>query len=80
MDLLANQQVVNMRPDLFNAAIMGVPFVDAVTTMSDGTIPLTIIEWYVCVCTWCNNNCTPHERIRWRLTVVRASVICGMPT
>jgi hypothetical protein len=37
--------VLNMRPDLFNAAIMGVPFVDALTTMLDDTIPLTIIEW-----------------------------------
>lgn len=36
--------VVNMRPDLFNAAIMGVPFVDVVTTMMDESIPLTSIE------------------------------------
>lgn len=33
--------VVNMRPDLFNAAIFGVPFVDCLTTMLDETIPLT---------------------------------------
>ncbi|KAJ1694576.1 hypothetical protein LUZ63_011274 [Rhynchospora breviuscula] len=37
--------VVNMRPDLFNAAILGVPFVDVVTTMLDPTIPLTTSEW-----------------------------------
>lgn len=33
--------VLNMRPDLFNAAILGVPFVDCLTTMLDETIPLT---------------------------------------
>ncbi|KAJ4709953.1 Prolyl oligopeptidase family protein [Melia azedarach] len=37
--------VVNMRPDLFKAAVAGVPFVDIVTTMLDPTIPLTTSEW-----------------------------------
>ncbi|CAL8468613.1 g8153 [Coccomyxa elongata] len=37
--------VLNMRPDLFNAAILGVPFVDCLTTMLDDTIPLTVIEY-----------------------------------
>ena len=37
--------VVNMRPDLFRAAIAKVPFVDAVNTMLDPTIPLTIGEY-----------------------------------
>ncbi len=37
--------VLNMRPDLFKVAIAGVPFVDVMTTMSDPSIPLTIVEW-----------------------------------
>ncbi len=37
--------VINMRPDLFQAAAPGVPFVDVVTTMLDATIPLTAQEW-----------------------------------
>lgn len=37
--------VMNMRPDLFRAAIVGVPFVDVLTTMSDTSLPLTTGEW-----------------------------------
>ncbi|KAL6778529.1 hypothetical protein ACKKBF_B15125 [Auxenochlorella protothecoides x Auxenochlorella symbiontica] len=36
--------VLNARPDLFHAAILGVPFVDCLTTMLDASIPLTVIE------------------------------------
>ena len=37
--------VINMRPNLFNAAIAAVPFVDVVTTMLDESIPLTTGEY-----------------------------------
>ena len=36
---------LNMRPDLWTAAVAEVPFVDVVTTMSDPTMPLTVNEW-----------------------------------
>ncbi len=37
--------VANMRPDLFKGMIIGVPFVDVLTTMLDETIPLTTVEY-----------------------------------
>lgn len=37
--------VINMRPELFAAAVAGVPFVDVINTMSDPTIPLTVPEY-----------------------------------
>jgi hypothetical protein len=37
--------VLNLRPDLCAAAVAEVPFVDVVNTMSDPTIPLTVIEY-----------------------------------
>lgn len=37
--------VTNLRPDLFQVVVAGVPFVDVINTMLDETIPLTVIEW-----------------------------------
>lgn len=36
---------MNQAPDLFQAAILGVPFVDLMCSMIDSTVPLTCIEW-----------------------------------
>jgi oligopeptidase B len=37
--------VLNLRPDLFKAAVVGVPFVDVINTMLDETLPLTVSEF-----------------------------------
>ncbi|MFL6462902.1 MAG: prolyl oligopeptidase family serine peptidase, partial [Bryobacteraceae bacterium] len=40
--------VINMRPDLFRAAHLAVPFVDVINTMMDASLPLTVgeyLEW-----------------------------------
>jgi oligopeptidase B len=37
--------VVNMRPDLFRAVILRVPFVDVINTMLDESLPLTVTEF-----------------------------------
>ncbi len=37
--------VINLRPDLFHGVVAHVPFVDIVTTMLDGSIPLTTGEY-----------------------------------
>lgn len=37
--------VINMRPDLFKAVLTEVPFVDALNTMFDASIPWTAFEY-----------------------------------
>ncbi len=37
--------VMNLAPDLFKAVVAEVPFVDALTTMLDSSLPLTVGEW-----------------------------------
>ncbi len=44
--------VVNERPELFRAALAGVPFVDVMNTMMDASLPLTVGEYLV----WGNPN------------------------
>lgn len=36
---------MNMRPELFRAAILRVPFVDVVTAILDPSLPLTVHEY-----------------------------------
>ncbi|EGD54352.1 S9 family peptidase [Gordonia neofelifaecis] len=37
--------VVNLAPELFNGILAAVPFVDALTSILDPSLPLTVIEW-----------------------------------
>ncbi len=37
--------VINLRPELFHAALLQVPFVDVINTMSDESLPLTVGEF-----------------------------------
>ncbi|XP_021308980.1 uncharacterized protein LOC8063744 isoform X2 [Sorghum bicolor] len=37
--------VINMRPDLFSAAVLKVPFLDICNTILDPTLPLTVLDY-----------------------------------
>jgi oligopeptidase B len=37
--------IVNLRPDLFRAIVLEVPFVDLINTMADASLPLTVGEY-----------------------------------
>lgn len=50
--------VLNMRPDLFRAAVAQVPFVDVINTMLDESIPLTVGEFEE----WGNPKVEEHYR------------------
>jgi len=51
--------VINLRPDLFQAAVLDVPFVDVLNTMLDDTLPLTTSEYVE----W--GNPTVKEEYTW---------------
>jgi len=47
--------VMNLAPELFRCVVADVPFVDALTTMLDATLPLTVGEWEE----WGNPDASP---------------------
>jgi oligopeptidase B len=64
--------VLNMRPDLWRAAVAAVPFVDVLNTMLDTSLPLTVIEFEE----WGNpaerkdyeyiRSYSPYDNITWQ--------------
>ncbi len=54
--------VLNMRPDLFAAAVLRVPFVDVINTMLDESLPLTVGEFEE----WGNPKIRAHYEVMKR--------------
>ena len=48
--------VMNLAPELFRCVVAEVPFVDALTTMLDDSLPLTVGEWEE----WGNPDASPE--------------------
>jgi oligopeptidase B len=74
--------VLNMRPDLFHVALVGMPFVDVMNTMLDASLPLTVGEYLE----WGNPNekpaydymksYSPYDNVKkeeYPITLVRTS-------
>jgi oligopeptidase B len=74
--------VLNMRPDLYHVALVGMPFVDVMNTMLDASLPLTVGEYLE----WGNPNekpaydymltYSPYDNVKkqeYPITLVRTS-------
>ena len=76
--------VINMAPELFAAAVAGVPFVDLMVTMCDPSIPLTTEEWEE----WGNPNeakyhqymmeYSPIDNVREGVTYPSTLIVSGL--
>ncbi|MBS1961558.1 MAG: S9 family peptidase [Bdellovibrionales bacterium] len=53
--------VLNLRPDLFRAAIINAPYLDAIHTEMDGRIPQAALEWDL----WGNPNLPRDLEMMW---------------
>jgi len=67
--------VVNMAPDAFGGIVAQVPFVDALTTILDPTLPLTVPEWeewgdplHDPAVYWYMKSYSPYENVATDLT------------
>nr|WP_052460335.1 S9 family peptidase [Microbacterium gorillae] len=77
--------VANLAPELFAGVLASVPFVDALTTILDPSLPLTVIEWDE----WGNplenaevyeymRSYTPYENVREGVTYPRILAVTSL--